>query len=117
MRGRAHDHTIDNFLTPQNSTSSEPPPNLTVNESINLGYYPKRDDFEVTIQPFLSLSLLEVFFLLAPRVLFQRLQIESMGCHRLQVEKMVLDDRIDCFALMEFFVVLVCHSPVLDGFD
>ena len=47
QRGRAHDHTIDNFLTPQTTTSNESPPNLTINETINLGYYPKRDDFEV----------------------------------------------------------------------
>ena len=115
MRGRAHDHTIDNFLTPQNSTSSEPPPNLTVNESINLGYYPKRDDFEVTIQPFCRFQSSKPSF--CWRREFCSNDCRSNQWDRRQVEKMVPDDRIDCFALMKFFVVLVCHSPVLDGFD
>lgn len=49
LRGRAHDHTIDNFLTPTQTQNNDAPPNLTINEAINLGYYPKRDDFEVNL--------------------------------------------------------------------
>ena len=46
QRGRTRDHTLGNPLLPP-SAPSEPPPNLTINESYMLGYMVKRDDFEV----------------------------------------------------------------------
>ena len=46
-RGRARDHTQQNPLLPLNNPSSEPPSNLSLHESIMLGYMPKRDDFEM----------------------------------------------------------------------
>jgi hypothetical protein len=37
-------------------SNNEPPPNLTVHEAINLGYYPKRDDFEVNLSNLMALG-------------------------------------------------------------
>jgi len=44
-RSKTKDHTQINPLLPP-SPQNEPPPNLTFNESVVLGYFPKRDDFE-----------------------------------------------------------------------
>lgn len=44
-RSKTKDHTQMNPLLPP-SPQNEAPPNLTFNESIVLGYFPKRDDFE-----------------------------------------------------------------------
>jgi transcriptional adapter 2-beta len=45
-RSKTKDHTQINPLLPP-PTPNEPPPNLTLNESIMLGYLGKRDDFEM----------------------------------------------------------------------
>ena len=45
-RSKTKDHTLTNPLLPP-SPQNETPPNLTYNEAVVIGYFAKRDDFEI----------------------------------------------------------------------